>query len=261
MSEFSFWGTGCDIAKGDHYFVQLRTFGHRPDRAHSPQERCLTTAHTTHIMASRVRQPSIVSTGFIWKPDKDTKHVQVLLCKATDIYADNFVDDHDCGTKCTTYTLEQRNQELGGFSGCVPLRADVYHFLFRVDYVDGQQQFRASELYPRTVLASGREVNYIEAPNVTFFESSTLDKSREYDGHRDALSIPNLTENWSPSVYTGIDTAIHGTKCKYECRKTICETRSVLPVSRAIIYVENREFMDSWSWILIWVKQIKTKVV
>ena len=105
--------------------------------------------------------PVSTKTGFIWKPEEDTRDVQVILSKARGIHVDKFSSEDNTGDY-STYILEQRNKELGGFSTCVALEPDTYHFLFRVDHRSGKQELRTSGLYPNTFLASGRKVNYIE---------------------------------------------------------------------------------------------------
>lgn len=106
-----------------------------------------------------------VTAGFAWKPEahKGTKHVELLISKAEDIYQDHF-DDNDVlvhSTKYSTYNLEQWNSDGGSFCVCPSLEPGVYHFIFRVDNGE-EKELKISDYYDRTFLGNGRAVNYIE---------------------------------------------------------------------------------------------------
>lgn len=108
-----------------------------------------------------------ITTGFAWKPEThvDTKHVELLISKAEDIYKDDFDNDDqvvvDENEKYSTYNLEQWNADGGSFCVCASLEPGVYQFVFRVD--NGKdKELKISDYYERTFLGNGRAVNYIE---------------------------------------------------------------------------------------------------
>lgn len=99
-----------------------------------------------------------VTAGFAWKPEADmnTKHVELLISKAEDIYQDHFDS-----VKHSTYNLEQWNSDGGSFCVCPSLEPGVYQFVFRVDNGE-EKELKISDFYERTFLGNGRAVNYIE---------------------------------------------------------------------------------------------------
>lgn len=106
-----------------------------------------------------------VTAGFAWKPEADmnTKHVELLISKAEDIYQDHF-DSNDFlvhSVKYSTYNLEQWNSDGGSFCVCPSLEPGVYQFVFRVDNGE-EKELKISDFYERTFLGNGRAVNYIE---------------------------------------------------------------------------------------------------
>ncbi|KAJ7371346.1 hypothetical protein OS493_026447 [Desmophyllum pertusum] len=106
-----------------------------------------------------------ITAGFAWKPEAhvDTKHVELLISKAEDIYQDHF-DNNDVlihSVKYSTYNLEQWNADGGSFCVCPSLEPGVYQFVFRVDNGE-EKQLKISDYYEQTFLGNGRAVNYIE---------------------------------------------------------------------------------------------------
>lgn len=106
-----------------------------------------------------------VTAGFAWKPEvhQNTKHVELLISKAEDIYQDHF-DRNDVlvhSAKYSTYNLEQWNSDGGSFCVCPSLEPGVYQFVFRVDNGE-EKELKISDYYERTFLGNGRAVNYIE---------------------------------------------------------------------------------------------------
>lgn len=108
-----------------------------------------------------------VTAGFAWKPEADmnTKHVELLISKAEDIYQDHFDSNdvlvHSASVKYSTYNLEQWNSDGGSFCVCPSLEPGVYQFVFRVDNGE-EKELKISDFYERTFLGNGRAVNYIE---------------------------------------------------------------------------------------------------
>lgn len=106
-----------------------------------------------------------ITAGFAWRPGSqiDVKRVELLICRAEDIYQDHFDNDDVTveNLKYSTYNLEQWNSEGGSFCVCPALKPGVYHFVFRIDNGE-QRELTISDYYDRTFLGNGRVVNYIE---------------------------------------------------------------------------------------------------
>lgn len=106
-----------------------------------------------------------ITAGFAWRPGSqiDVKRVELLICRAEDIYQDHFDNDDVTveNLKYSTYNLEQWNSEGGSFCVCPALKPGVYHFVFRIDNGE-QRELTISDYYDRTFLGNGRAVNYIE---------------------------------------------------------------------------------------------------
>ena len=118
-----------------------------------------------------------ITTGFAWKPEThvDTKHVQLLIGKAHDIYHDHFDTQQLLAEneKYSTYNLEQWNADGGSFCVCPSLEPGVYQFVFRVD--NGQEkELKISDYYERTFLGNGRAVNYIELVGYAKVDQSAI---------------------------------------------------------------------------------------
>jgi len=135
-----------------------------------------------------------ITTGFAWKPEPhvDTKHVQLLISKAEDIYQDHFDDDEivDENEKYSTYNLEQWNADGGSFCVCPSLEPGVYQFVFRVDN-GKEKELKVSDYYERTFLGSGRAVNYIELIGYSKVDQSTITSSKRKlrRSHRDSSDV------------------------------------------------------------------------
>lgn len=102
--------------------------------------------------------------GFAWKSVYKPFKVELLISKAAGIYKDPFnsEDDH------SVYELEQTDQAVNNsnsyrFMRILSLKSGIYHFVFRVYRTeDDQCDTYTCDLYGKTALGSGREVNYIE---------------------------------------------------------------------------------------------------
>lgn len=137
-----------------------------------------------------------MTAGFAWKPEahKDTKHVELLISKAEDIYQDHF-DGNDVlvhSTKYSTYNLEQWNSDGGSFCVCPSLEPGVYHFVFRVDTGE-EKELKISDYYDRTFLGNGRAVNYIELMKYANTDKPAVAKNNRKLTRREYYSLIYFT--------------------------------------------------------------------
>jgi hypothetical protein len=86
-------------------------------------------------------------------PD-DISSVEILLAPARSVWDDHFTNSNYT-ENTVSYDLTLHN---GVFSRSIPLKTNIYHFLFRVNSAN---DFAASRKHDVTYLANGRMLNYV----------------------------------------------------------------------------------------------------
>ena len=84
----------------------------------------------------------------------DVSSVEILLAPARSVWDDHFTESTHAQTT-VSYELTQHN---GVFSRSIPLKTNIYHFLFRVNCTN---DLAASREHDVTYLANGRMLNYV----------------------------------------------------------------------------------------------------
>lgn len=144
-----------------------------------------------------------ITAGFAWRPGSqiDVKRVELLICRAEDIYQDHFDNDDVTveNVKYSTYNLEQWNSEGGSFCVCPALKPGVYHFVFRLDNGE-QRELTISDYYDRTFLGNGRAVNYIEVlannkKNLTRAHGNSVNVNSVNDGKHQSTKMSNSKDS------------------------------------------------------------------
>jgi hypothetical protein len=80
--------------------------------------------------------------------------VEILLAPARSVWDDNFTES-SYTQNTVAYELTQHN---GVFTTSIPLKTNIYHFLFRVNCTNDLAASRGHDI---TYLANGRMLNYV----------------------------------------------------------------------------------------------------
>lgn len=96
-------------------------------------------------------------------PD-DVSSVEILLAPARSVWDDHFTDTENT----IAYELTLGNGEFGR---CIPLKENIYHFLFRIN---NAKDLTASRKHDVTYLANGRMLNYVNVGDDVLINKRTL---------------------------------------------------------------------------------------
>ena len=99
----------------------------------------------------------------------DISSVEIFLAPARSVWDDHFVDSNYM-QHTVSYELTQHN---GVFSRRIPLKTNIYHFLFRINSTN---DFAASCKHDVTYLANGRMLNYVNVGENVLFNMQDLDE-------------------------------------------------------------------------------------
>lgn len=97
--------------------------------------------------------------NFTWQGDlnlPEVSSVEIILAPARSVWDDHF-DENDYSNHTVSHGLHK--MENGMFTADIPLRINIYHFLFRIN--NCAHDLAPSWKHNTTSLANGRKLNYI----------------------------------------------------------------------------------------------------